>query len=375
MDQKIALLHIMPSLLSPAGTPRKLLSLVQNCDAERYRHVFLLFANHGDNLVGEVIRAGGIVEEVIRPRNHDLRLLYDIFRMVRKYKIAIINTHFARSDIYGLIVGMLLGIPVIKYVHGIPWNDSRLVKIVDAKMSPLRAFTVCNSKATLRTVMQQTGVKKAKVIYNGVSDGALSLTDEAKMIKRASLGLPRNAFVIGHVGGMLEWRDQVTIIRAVKQCLAGGMDAYLLLVGDGPLRKYLESESMRLGISNRVIFTGYRNDIRELNAIFDIFINMAREEGFGIAVVEAMQASVPVILADAGALPELIEDGDSGLIVSPGNSDSLYKSIESLYSNRDFAIKIGINGCQRALANFSISRYVVDIERLYAEIMLANASS
>ncbi|MFH1858261.1 MAG: glycosyltransferase, partial [Candidatus Omnitrophota bacterium] len=299
----------------------------------------------------------------------DVRLLWDIMKIRQKYRCKIINTHFARTDIFGVIVGAATHVPVVKYVHGMAWNDSHWLQKIDGRLSPLRMCTLCNSEATRRVVISQTGAKNTKVIYNGVPNHAVYLTPDQRSLKRNELDLPQDAFVIIHVGGMIASRDQSVIIQAVQQCVETGINAYLVFVGDGPLRKRLESEIHDLGLTQRTRFLGYRRDVFELNAMSDVFVNMAREEGFGIAVVEAMQAGLPVVLANAGALPELIEDGVSGLLVAAGDSDNLAAALQRLVNEAALKKKLGEKARWRAESNFSISRYVKDMEQLYAEVV------
>ncbi len=368
MKKPISILHVMQGTFSHGGTPRKLLSLVVNGDRDKCRHVFLLFANGAENLNHEYEKAGAIVEEVKRPRNWDIRLIWDIVKMCKRYECDIINTHFARADILGAIIGAFSHIPVIKYVHGIAWNDSYWLQKIDGLLSQSRMCTLCNSEATNRAVIGQTSAKNTKVIYNGVHNHAVYFTADQKKMKRTKLNLPSNAFVIIHVGGMVALRDQSVIIRALKQCIETGINAYLIFVGDGPLRQQLELQSLQLGMSQQMRFLGYRSDIPELNAMSDVFVNMAREEGFGIAVVEAMQAGLPVVLADAGALPELIEDRISGLLVPPGDANALADALIMLAQQPEGARSIGEAGRRHAENMFSILRYVQDMENLYSEV-------
>lgn len=370
MKHKISILHIMQGTFAHGGTPRKLLSLVVNGDRDKFRHIFLLFANSVENLNREYRKEGAIIEEVNRPRNWDVRLLWDILIICKKYQCDIINTHFARADIYGTLACLIARIPVVKYVHGIVWNDSHWLQKIDGLLSPLRACTICNSEATRRVVISQTGAKNMKVIYNGVPNHAVYLTPYQRTMKRNELGIPSDAFVVIHVGGLIELRDQSVIIRAVKHCVDEGINAYLVFVGDGPLHQRLETESYELGLVSRIRFLGYRSDVFELNAMSDVFVNMAREEGFGIAVVEAMQAGLPVVLANAGALPELIEDGVSGLLVASSDPIELATNLQLIASDTKLAKRLGNSAKKRADSNFSILRYVQDMEAVYSEVGL-----
>jgi len=367
--QEIRILHVIDGLFSHGGTPIKLLNLVRFSDRGRFSHVFLVFADNKVSLKQEFIEAGAIVVELDRRRNWDMRLVWNIIGAARRYKASIISTHFARADLYGAFAGMLTRTPVIKNVHGMLWNESRWLQKLDSLFSRYRACTVCNSKATKDAAIRQTGARNCRVIYNGIPDRTVSLHLEKIAELRASIGIPNEGFVVGHVGGQIPLRDQVVILRGLDLLVKRGINAYLVLIGDGPSRKDLESQSGQLGLKARIRFLGYRKDVMELLTTFDVYVNMAKEEGFGIAVVEAMQAGLPVVLANAGALPELIEDGISGFLVPSGDHVSLYRILSFLSSNHQSAINIGHNAKLKANKDFSIARYVRDYEQLYISIL------
>lgn len=173
--RRICILHVIENLFSHGGTPIKLLNLVRYSDRNRFRHVFLVFADNKASLKQEFIEAGAIVVEVDRRRNWDLRLLCDIFGVAHRYKANIISTHFARADIYGAIAGMLTRTPVIKNVHGMFWNESHWLQRIDAALSRFRAVTICNSNATSNAVIRQTSAKNTIVIHNGVPNRAINI--------------------------------------------------------------------------------------------------------------------------------------------------------------------------------------------------------
>lgn len=365
INEKTTVLHVMPSLLSPAGTPRKLLSLVQNADREKFQHVFLLFCNHQDNLSDDIRRAGGIVQEVSRPRNYDIRLLFDIRRMVRKYKIDIINTHFPRSDIFGVLVGLMCGVPVIKSVHGIVWSSSMFFIYLDRLVVPFRYLTTCNSHASREAERKRSHAKKLKVIYNGVVPRECKLSDEGSRVFRQKLGIPLDSFFVGHVGGLVELRRQDLIIEAVSTLHKSGIDVFCAIAGKGPEEYRLKEQAKALNVEERVRFLDYIDDIGEFLASIDVFVNMARSEGFGIAVVEAMFAGIPVVLANSEAHPELIVDGNSGILVSEGNSRELADALTRLAEELSLRQRLGQGGKKRANEKFTISRFVQDFENLY----------
>jgi glycosyltransferase involved in cell wall biosynthesis len=365
MNDKIVILHVMESLFSKGGTPRKLLSLVDNGTKDKFQHVFLVFLNHPDNLSDEIKHVGGIVEEVFRPRNYDIRLLFDIRRMVRKYKIDIINTHFARSDIFGVTVGLMCGVPVIKSVHGIPWNDSKLFIFIDRLLARFRYTTACNSGASREAERKRSHAKKLKVIHNGVVPRGCNLTGEESIAYKKQLGGSPKGLLVGNVGGFTDWRRQDLIVEAISIIVERGIDAYCVLVGGGPQKVAAEHLAESLKIADRVRFLGYIGDVGKFLASIDVFVNMANAEGFGIAVVEAMFAGAPVVLANAGAHPELIVDGESGILVSEGSSTELADALTRLAEDLFLMQRLGEGGKRRANEKFTISRFVLDFENLY----------
>ena len=370
MRPRVNILHVIEGTFAYGGTPLLLLKLVSVSDKERFSHHFLVYANTSSNLNEQLRESGATVDEVRRPHNWDVRLLCDIVRTSRRYQCDIINTYFARPDIYGAVAGRLVGVPVIKSVHSIRWNDSRLLQTIDRLLYGLRVLTICNSESSQRRVVRDMGARNTTVIYNGVPDCRPSMTAEERAMKRAGLGVPANALLVLHVGQMLALRDQSAILPAIKECVVRGVDAYLAFAGEGPLRERLEAESRELGLSERVLFLGNRSDVPELNFISDAYVNMARKEAFGIAVVEAMQCGLPVVLARAGALPELVVDGVSGILVPPGDSSSLANALINLAKDKELAKRLGEEARRRALTEFSIGRYVRDMENAYSNVAL-----
>ena len=365
-DGRVVILHVIEGLFSKGGTPRKLLSLVENGDKERFVHIFLLFNNYrADDLSDDVRRAGGIVKEVSRPRNYDIRFLFDIIRMVRKHKVDIINTHFARSDIFGVLVGMMCGIPVIKSVHGVAWNNSTLLIYADRMLARFRYLTTCNSAASIEAERQRSHAKTLKVIHNGVVPRECNLTNGEVPAYREKLGIPPNCFIVGHVGSLIELRRQDLILDAISIMYEKGIDVYCAIVGKGSEDENLKDYAKSLKITDCVKFLGCIDDVGEFLSSIDVYVNMANAEGFGIAVVEAMFAGLPVVLANAGAHPELIVDGDSGILVSEGSSQELADAMTRLAGDSSLRRRLGEGGKKRANEKFAISRFVRDFENLY----------
>jgi glycosyltransferase involved in cell wall biosynthesis len=177
---------------------------------------------------------------------------------------------------------------------------------------------------------------------------------------RDELGICENDIVIGHIGGLIPHRDQATLIRAIAIIRRSGPQVKLLLVGDGPERVRLESLARTLDLADNVLFAGYR-DAGDLLCAMDLYVNPCLDEGFGIAVIEAMLAGLPVVIARAGSHPELIVDGQSGFLYQAGDPDALAARLLQLIHDPDDARRMGAKARMHAEKHFTpgqfLSRY------------------
>ena len=144
---------------------------------------------------------------------------------------------------------------------------------------------------------------------------------------------------------------------------------YLYIAGEGPMRAQLIELIKLNNLEKNVFLLGYQSNVGGLLKQCDIFVHPAYAEGFGIAVAEAMMAKKPIIVANAGALPELIENEKSGLTVDPFNAEEWANSIIRLIEDKDFAAKLAMNAKKKAAVDFSMKRFVSNYELVYNELV------
>ncbi len=347
-------------LASVGGTPRKLLSLAKYSDIASFSHSFLCIES-GD-LQSEYERAGALVG--IIGSASPAAIVRAAIQLAKKIRPNVICTHFTRSFICGTVVAKILQIPLIHNEHGpavIGLEDgstaNRIGRALRGFWLPAAKAIICNSEYTGQTIVDAYGVDKSllRVIHNPVEPrGFRSMSH---VVVGQSYFPADSPLRIGHIGGMTAWRDQGTLIRAIGLLRDKGVSAQLILVGDGPQRDALVALTVELGLEQYISFWGYQTNLSEFFARIDIYVNPAVAEGFGIAVVEAMIEGVPVVLANAGAHPELIEDGRTGLLYSACNAQSLVSCIRRLTKNSLERLKIALAGRRHALHAFTPQRY------------------
>ena len=202
--------------------------------------------------------------------------------------------------------------------------------------------------------------QKLQVILNGI--------DVARFQKIP----PRSAdgkLVIGSVGRLVAQKGYPIFLQMAAQMLQRHTHIHFLLVGDGPVREELEAEAKRLGLAEKITFAGQRDPVETAYGEMDIFVSSSLSEGLPIALLEAMAARLPVVATRVGAVPEVIEDNISGLLVEPENPSALVEAVENLLTDPAKKQALAEGGFQRARQHFSAENMARQTEAVYREIL------
>ncbi len=367
-------MHMLGELDCIGGTSRLLLYLVKHSDPKQIRHSFLCMRR--GELQTEFEKAGAVVEVV--DSSSPLAIIRVALRFGRRSHPNVISTHFTRSLVCGALVARLLKCPWINNEHGpaIPELENHSIlgsfgQGLKKRLLRTAGAVICNSHYTAGTVANTYKIEPPllRVIHLAVErrvDGVGQVHPS-----RISSDAAADSIDIGHIGGMTSWRQQSTLINAIAVLRKRGKEARLILIGNGPMRDSLETLTTSLQLQESVRFLGYRDDLTDFFRTIDVYVNSAVAEGFGIAVVEAMLEGVPVVLANAGAHPEIVENGRTGLLFAKGNAESMASCILQLMENRDRGAQIGAAGREHATHAFAPRRYAqaytTEIERLLSK--------
>ncbi|MFT4113472.1 glycosyltransferase family 4 protein [Silvibacterium sp.] len=226
-------------------------------------------------------------------------------------------------------------------------------------------LVISNSQATLDSFIASGGKReKSIVIYNGISPAPFDTFSEQMVGElRSELGW-QGKFVVGAFGRLSPWKGQHVLIEAV----AALPDVHLAIVGDALFgeKEYVESLHalvQRHKLSERVHFLGFRRDVPQLMRSVDVIAHTATApEPFGRVIVEGMLASRPVIATRAGGAVEIIRDGETGILVTPGHTTELQEAIKRLKTDSGFLNQLAQQGRQSALADFSVEKMICNVD-------------
>lgn len=351
--------------LGVGGTEGQLLELASRLDPGRFE--VSVCALKGEGAIAGEMRARGVRVVTLGGQGAwDARVLYRLFRLVRAARPDVIHAFLPLANLAACVVGRLLGVPVLLLsFRDVETWKGRLGRLVDGLTVRAADAATCSSEAVRRFALSAFGGDERKyvTIHNGV-DVARFIPGQAP--PKPELGLREDVPVIGTVCRLVEPKKGLTVLL---QAMAGRKDladAQLLIVGEGPALPVLQALSVRLGLSDRVVFAGVRRDVAGLLPLMDVFVLPSLYEGFGIAIVEAMAAGRPVVATVVGGIPEVVVPGETGLLVPPGDPGALGDAIAQLVNHPEPARLMGARGRERARDRFSIESAVTRHEDLYA---------
>ena len=239
---------------------------------------------------------------------------------------------------------------------------------VNFRLSRTHVIAVSNSVADSLRRNMCVSSKHLSVIYNGIDTDYFS-RGKTKPKSRIDLGLRKEDLVAINVGNLYVKKGQIFLIRAWQKVLFTVPNARLILVGDGPIRRELETEAEDLDVSNSIRFLGHRDNVRELLATSDLAVFPSLHEGFGLAAVEMMAMELPVVASDIGPLVEVVNPPVGGVVIPIGKPDKLADAIILLFKDKTKRIGIGLRARSFVEKRFSIKEQTIRHEDLYKKLV------
>jgi glycosyltransferase involved in cell wall biosynthesis len=220
----------------------------------------------------------------------------------------------------------------------------------------------------VRDVLLAVGVAddQLRLVYEGVPDRTPRTGGRDAL---AALGVPSDARVVGNIAALVDHKDHDTLLGAAALVTAAREDARFVIVGDGERREPLLARARALGIAERVVFAGFRDDVDRLLPAFDIFCLSSHMEGLGTSLLDAMAFGRPVVGTAAGGIPEAVEDGVTGRIVPTRNPRALAGALLEVLADPARAAEMGRAGRRRFEERFSAERMVTQTLAVYEELV------
>lgn len=326
------------------------------------------------------VRSLGLPVDVIDEADDDLAVR-ELAAWLRREEIDLVHAHMYRAEVLGVRAAVAAGTPVIMAtVHSSRVRSPADVALL-AELTPHMDRLIVPSDSIQRKVVLEGRVgARFAVIPNGVDLGRFASPAPACALRR-EFGIPSGAFLLGVVARLEPEKGHEFLLEAMPAVLAAAPDTWLAIVGEGSSLEDLRARASALGVAERVVFTGRREDVSALTADLTVAVLPSLREAQGISILEAMARRVPVVASAVGGIPEVITSGVDGLLVPPADPAALAAAIVELLGSAALRRRIGQAGFATVRDRFSIDAQVRRTELIYDEeltragVMVADGSS
>lgn len=362
------------------GAERSLLLLLKHLDRSRWQpHL----ACSGGPLAEAAAALGVPVHVVPMPRlRRSPRFLQDwlagaraIVHLARQTGVILIHTNTVRSALYGGLAARLARTPFVWHMRDFWLSESRPRHIwADALGKRVLCATAARVIANSQAVAAHLPCRrKVIVVYNGIEIERFDPAMDGQPFRK-QYGIPTDAALVGTVGRLRPWKGQDRFLRALARVREAVPGVWGIIVGgaifgesdDYPER--LQALAVDLGFAGRVVFTGHLEDVRPALAAMDLFVHLGDPEPFGLVNVEAMAMGKPVVAFAHGALPEIVADEETGLLVLPGDEAALAEAVIALLRDPAWRAAIGRAGRTRVEAHFTAEQMATGAEAVLQEV-------
>jgi sugar transferase (PEP-CTERM/EpsH1 system associated) len=372
-DSRPLIIHIVYSF-DVGGLENGIVNLINRMPVERFRHMIVALAYCSPAFCQRIQRSDVEFVSINKGEGHGFKLYPKIYRMLRQLKPAVVHTrNLAALEM--VIPAWLAGVPLrLHGEHG--WDNSdpdgrsRKYQLLRKVYSPFVSKYIALSRTIESYLVDRVGIQAGRIrrICNGVNADRFVPAAARREIAGSPFNDPE-LFVLGTVGRQQAVKDQATLVRAfavfVRANLEAAQRARLILVGDGPLAASLAELVKSEGVEDVVWMAGERSDVPEIMRGLDVFVLPSQAEGISNTLLEAMASGLPVVATAVGGNPELVIDGQTGLLVPALDPEKMGAAFDVLFKDVAGARAMGAAGRKRVLANFSMDAMMGNYLALY----------
>ena len=298
------------------------------------------------------------------------RMARDVIRAVRAQQPDLLHTHLVHADVYGALSALRLRLPYVSTRH----NDDRYLlgpfRYVDRAFARGADRLIAISDA-VRRFLEEAGHDPRKLVT--IRYGLDAIPATASDPTPAAHGIPPDAPLALAIGRLIEQKDHATLLRAFALVHESRPEARLAILGSGPLEAATRALARELGVEGAIALPG-RTAPRDWLARADVFVHTSRWEGFGIVLLEAMLASLPVVGTRVSAVPEVVVDGETGVLADAGDAAAIAGALGALLDDPDRARALGQAGRRRAREEFSVASMAERTRAVYEEALSSGTS-
>jgi glycosyltransferase involved in cell wall biosynthesis len=348
------------------GVKRLFAWMIPRFDRQRF-NVSLISLRKRD-LSNDTLDDLGVDVTYLHKSKFDPSTLPALLKELRRRRADVLHLHGYGATTFGRLAAAMTGLPVVLHEHANLTDTPWFQKIADRALAPSTDLAIAVSKSTAEFVIRARLIppERTKVVYLGVPLEEFSRprsADERSEARRA-LGVPPEAFAIGTVTRLMPSKGNEYLVDAAPMVLERLPAARFYVVGEGELQADLEARASQHGLGARFVFTGFRRDVAEALAAFDLTVFPSLWEGTPLTVLEALAMGKSIVSTDADGLRDVLTDGYDAAMVPSRNARALADAIVRLGEDPAAREKLAVNARVTG-AQYDIDRFVRKMERLY----------
>jgi glycosyltransferase involved in cell wall biosynthesis len=352
------------------GLERIVVDLVREGTGLNHQTTVLCVQRSGA-LAGEVGSVGGKVICVDKGPGIRLRVVRDVREVLQEIQPHVLHTHQVGALLYCGPAAERAKVPVVVHTeHGKHFAHSLKARLLGRFAGRYANRWFCVSQDVAKEVRANRIVPAAKIFvaYNGIRTDHFAPRASSNNL-RAQCGIPKGALIMGTVGRLAEVKRQDILIRGLLQIRKYVSNVHLLLVGDGVMRAELTALAAELGLAPFIHFAGYQSDPADHLRIMDIFALTSRSEGMPLGILEAWAAGVPVVASKVGGVPELILDGQTGLLFESGSVEQFAAAVRRLISDPALKTCIGQRAQELVRKDYDVKAMAQRYDSYYRQLL------
>jgi glycosyltransferase involved in cell wall biosynthesis len=365
------------------GGERVFAQLINRLSGKRYKIMVTCLPT---GVFIEKIKGTGVqVRPVDMSNRFNPRVILQLADLMKREKVDIVHSQGARADFFARMAAKFAGVPIV--ISTVP------MPVEGFDVSPIRKliYTVFNrfserfvdrfivvSDALEKAMIEKHKIEPQKVvkIYNGIETDEYCMADEEIVCRRSRFrkesGLGEDVPVIGVIGRLVWQKGFKYFIEAIPDVLKEFKEARFLLVGEGKLEDELKAKSRKLKLEDKIIFTGFMSDIKDVLASIDILVIPSLHEGLPVVLLESMAMMKSIVATNIEGVMEILENGVTGLLVPPRDIKALAEAIINMLTHKDEALQMGITARKVVTERFGVDIMVQKVEDVYEELLQHN---
>lgn len=372
-ENKIKILHVAQAA---GGVDRYIRMLLKYLDKNKFENILVCSQDFRKEDYEGLADAFEQVEMERAIGKNDLKAIGKVRKLIKKYNPDIVYAHSSKAGAIARVADIGLKNYCVYNPHGWAFNmrcsnkKKTMYAAIEKIAAPFCDKIICISDAEKQSALDKNICKEGKlqVIFNGVDVDAYKAGAHG-VVKRADLGIPDDAFVVGMVGRVSPQKAPDVFIRMAKLVNDKIPNAYFIIVGNGMLENEIREYADKQGFSERLHITGWVDNPMSYVELFDVGCLLSRWEGFGLALPEYMMAGKPIVATSVDAIPNIIKDGENGLLVNVDDYQMACDKVLMILEDEKLKKMLIDNGIYTVNSRFDARRMGKEHEEMFSREM------